>query len=120
MNKHITGHFNHDLYRKIRQAREEAGLEVACLTNKIEDHELIGKEFIDKKTNKRYTVESVHNHWYNGWYEVLIMVDSNHSSRVVFWRNIDCRDEIILSSIDKNREVLYFLNEDGRYVKTYK
>ena len=121
MDKHITsGHFNHDLYIAIRKERERIGLPVACLNVPKKEHELIGREFISKETSKKYTVESVNEHWYEGWYEVLLLVDSHHSSRLVMWRNINCRSEIILTSIDENREELYILDENGRYVKTYK
>lgn len=119
MDKHITkGRFNHDLYIAIRKEREKVGLPVACLNKPILDHELIGREFISKETSKRYTVKSVNEHWYEGWYEILVLEDSHQSSRVVMWRNINCTSEIILTAIDENRAELYILDENGRYVKT--
>lgn len=117
--KHITGHFNHDLYRAIREARKVAGLEVASLNIKQEDHPLIGKKLYSREAYKEYTVVSVHNHWYNGWYEVLLLEDNKQSSRLVMWTNFSCREEIILKSIDENRSELFYIDEKGRYVKSF-
>jgi hypothetical protein len=117
--KHITGYFNHDLYRSIREARKVAGLEVASLNVKIEDHSLIGKKLYSRESYKEYTVVSVHNHWYNGWYEVLLIEDNKKSSRLVMWTNINCKEEIILKAIDENRIELFYINEKGMYIKSF-
>jgi hypothetical protein len=98
-------HFNYEHYRKVREAREKAGLFIACLNKPILEHELIGKKYVDIKQCKTYTVKSVSEHWYNGWYEVFLLEDKNESSRLVFWRNIDCKDEIIVKKINENKEI---------------
>jgi hypothetical protein len=113
----FTWHFNHDLYRKIRKERERLGMDVQSLNIAIKDHELIGKKMYSVESKKEYTVDYVHKHWYNGWYEVLFLVDKNRSHRTVFWKSIDCRDEIILEGIGENREDLLFVDLEGNHVK---
>lgn len=117
--KHITGHFDMGLYFSIRNAREKAGLNVACLNVKVEDHPLIGKRLYGRNANKEYTVVSVNKHWYNGWYEVLLLEDNKKSSRLLIWKNIDCKEESILKSIDENRVDFYNVDKDGRYIKSF-
>ena len=119
MDKHITGHFDHDLYRKIRRERKRLGMTVADLWEGIKNHELIGREFISKESSVRYTVESVEKHWWNGWYEeMIIREDISNKPRFVIWKNISCREETVLNAIDTSRADFFILTEDGRYVKT--
>ena len=117
--KHITGNFNISLYFAIRNARKKVGLNVACLNIKQENHNLIGKKLYSCGAKKEYTVISVSKHWYNGWYEVLLLEDDKKSSRHLIWKNINCKEESILKSIDENRVDFYSVNKGGRYIKSF-
>jgi hypothetical protein len=109
--------FDMDLYFKIRDARKEAGLTVASLSKDVDNHPLVCRKLYSRVKYKEYTIESVKEHWYNGWFEVLLLVDNKGSHRVIFWKSINCKDEIILKNIDKTREEFYYINDKGVYVK---
>lgn len=113
----ITTHFNHDLYRRIREVRKRMGLPVEDLSVELKDHELIGKKMYSTLEECEYTVDTVHKMWYNGWFIVIMAVDSHRSHRTVYWQNIDCRDETVLEGIDESREDLLFIKEGGTYAK---
>lgn len=113
----ITTHFNHDLYRRIREVRKRMGLPVVDLSQEIKDHELIGAKMYSTEEDCHYTVDRVHKMWYEGWFIVIMAVDSNRSHRTVYWQNIDCRDETVLQGIDESREDFLFIDSEGKYVK---
>lgn len=117
MNIRKVSHFNHDLYMRIREVRQRKGLPIADLSVEFKDHELIGQRMYSTSEECEYTVDRVHKMWYNGWFIVIMPVDSKRSHRTVYWQNIDCRDETVLQGIDESREDWLFIKEDGTYAK---
>lgn len=95
-----TARFNFEHYMKVRDARKAKGMPIGYDAN-IPSHEWIGKKFlIDKRI---YTIQSVHKHWLIGYYLALLLVDENHSHRLIAWQDICCHDEVIKLNIEANR-----------------
>lgn len=116
--------FDVDLYIKIRQKRKEIGLpifdDLYPDNGRIYDHQLEGKKLICKSNNNEYYIQSVHKHWYRGWYIVLLIyrlietendifvddiIDGKKYGRshcAIIWQNINCHDEITLKHISEN------------------
>jgi hypothetical protein len=92
-------------YTKILRARNhEFG------DNSPIEHELTGKKiFID---GEERWVESVHKHWFIGYYLVLlyykIMEDGGHSHGVFEYENINSHCPTILEYIEENKERIKF------------
>lgn len=93
---------NHDLYLAVRREREKLGLPVANLNIQLSDHPMLGKK-MKRKDGNVYLVEDVRQHWYEGWYEALL-IQHNGSHCLVFWKSLTCRNEIILEGIDEVHE----------------
>lgn len=101
----MATNFNFDHYRKVREKREQLGMEVADLNKQLEDDPLIGRTIIDTTTNEKYVVDAVNEHWHIGWYKVLTL-NHNGSHRIVFWENISCGEPIIINQINENKQSL--------------
>ena len=117
--------FNHDHYMKVRREREKLGLptfnDLYPENGRVFNHNLEGKKIVRVEDGKEYTIESVHKHWYQGWYICLLVyslseteselltkeiIDGKrygHSHNFIFWENINCQYDIILESIGENR-----------------
>jgi hypothetical protein len=106
------------LYNKIREEREKVGLPVTNIDEDLPNHSLIGKSLYGTDTEKEYVVVSAKKQWENGYYEILLLQDKNNSSRMVYWKSINCKDEIILTAIDKAREAILLITDDG-YSRTF-
>lgn len=50
-----------------------------------ENHELKGKEVIDKESGEKYSIDDVYLHWYYGWYFVASIRDKNNSHSQMRW-----------------------------------
>jgi transposase len=96
----MTEYFNYDHYMAVRCARKKQGLPIE-LTNIKVDHELVGKKLL--KNKEEFTIQSVHQHWYRGWYLVLLVYDKNRSHTPIIWDNICCHDPLILNVIEENK-----------------
>lgn len=97
----MTFHFDH--YRKVREEREKLGLPVAELSVDYEDHDLIGKQLKNQEDGLIYNIDQVSKHWYAGWYVVVLAEESN-SHAMLFWENINCHDETILTTIEETKQ----------------
>ena len=117
--------FNIDHYMKVRKERQKRGLpmfeDLYPDNGRIFDHELEGKKIIRVSDNKEYTIQSVHKHWYEGWYIMILayslsettselltkeIIDGKrygHSHTTLFWENISCHYDIILEGIEENK-----------------
>jgi hypothetical protein len=68
----------------------------------IEDHPLIGKRFLKRESRlptaheKNVTIESVHLHWFCGYYQMAIYVDDNNSHGTVIVKNINSISPVII------------------------
>ena len=118
--------FHVDHYRKVRHERNRLGLPSFCdlypESGRIFDHPLENKKIFNKEKQKEYTIQSVHKHWYHGWYYMVLayslsettselltneIIDGKrygYSHSPLMWENISCIDKIILESIKETRE----------------
>ncbi len=95
--------FNPDLYLAVRRVREERGIPVMEAymfpnSGEIVAHPMKGKRFFDKKSGKIYRIETVHRHWYMGWYEMAVVeCNGSHGTRMI--ANLGCHNDIIVEGI---------------------
>ena len=94
---------------EVRKKRRELGLPVPDWNAELPDHKLLNRKLYKKK-DRLYTIVKVAKHWYSGWYIVLLLVNDEDSSHLIFWENINCEDDLILSQIAEIRQD-YFLKE---------
>jgi len=106
----VTEKFNHDHYRRVREARNDTNLPVGKLNIPLKNHQFVDRKLYDKEENEVYTIESVHKHWYSGWYIVLLIVDCAGSSCLLFWENINCMEELIINGILENNKRYSFID----------
>jgi hypothetical protein len=99
-----------DHYMKVRQKREKD-----CVKSiKIENHPLEGKKIHLNGVNgeREVWVESVHTHWFMGYYLVIlyytIMKNGNHSHGTRIFKNINCHCPPILVDIEENQKTTLF------------
>lgn len=76
----------------------------------IDDHPLTGKQIVrmndDLKTaDKEYIIQSVHLHWYDGYYYVLLIRDNHNSHGCPMWENLNCREQTFIDAINENRRI---------------
>lgn len=117
--------FNHVHYMKVYRARKEKGLpmfdDLYPEHGRIFGHELEGKKIFNNEKQKEYIIQSVHKHWYKGWYYMILaysfsettseflttdIIDGKtygRSHAPLMWENINCIDETILKSIGETR-----------------
>lgn len=75
------------------------------------DSDLKGRTVLACDTRKQYIVDRVFKQWHKGYYIVLALVDDNRSHRMLYWKNINSQDEIIIKSINESVLTLHFVNE---------
>jgi len=102
--------FYSDHYLKVRRYREANGLSTMKDfmfpdNGRIEEHHLVNKEF--EKNGKRYVIESVHKHWYMGWYELAVARQVGTKSHGTFMiKSYNCKMDVILEAVQENeREI---------------
>lgn len=102
--------FYSDHYQKVKRYRESIGLTtykdfMFPDNGNIVDHILLNKEF--EKNGKRFVVESVHKHWYMGWYELAVARQVGTKSHGTFMiKSHNCKMDVILEAIEENeREI---------------
>lgn len=116
--------FNEKHYMKVRNARKEKGLpmfdDYYPESGRIFNHELENRKLINKEKNKEYTIQSVHKHWYHGWYYMLLIYRLYETNEVMatdeingklygrshcslIWENISCTNDITVNSILENK-----------------
>jgi len=117
--------FNEEHYRKVREARQRLNLpsfsDFFPENGKVFGHELEGKKLRHVETGKVIYIQSVHKHWYKGWYYALLVytlyktnnedfvtdvVDGEKFGRshgLKFWENISSIDSTVLKIISKVR-----------------
>ena len=119
--------FDEKLYMKVRKARKEKNLpmfnDYYPENGRILNHELENKKIFNTETNTEYIIQSVHKHWYRGWYYVLLVYRLYETNKLMAtdeidgklygrshctlsWENISCVNDIVIDSIHKNR-ILY-------------
>lgn len=62
---------------------------------------LLGRKIIHKQ--EVYTVVEELEHWFCGWYKVLVLKDKCKSGCLVMWENISSCCDIILQQIEQNK-----------------
>lgn len=124
--------FHEDHYRKVRQERNRRGLpdfsDLYPENGRIFGHILEGKKLFNKEKQKEYTIQSVHKHWYRGWYYMILtyslsettselltdeIIDGKrygHSHAPLMWENISCIDNTIINCINDCRTKYEFIN----------
>lgn len=104
-----------DHYMKILRKRtklDENGF-VEHKDTKI-DHPLTGKKIrlVEDGVKREVWVESVHKHWYWGYYLVIlfytVMDNGGHSHGTRIFENINCHFPTILDDIEENRKNIEF------------
>lgn len=80
-------------------------------SGRIFGHKLEGVKIHDKTGNRYVTVESVHKHWYKGWYYVILYYteyehfgEIHKSHGTLTYQNISCTDSTILECIQSANE----------------
>lgn len=117
--------FNEKHYLKILRERDKMRLpsfnDIYPENGRIFNHELENRKIKNIENGKEYIIQSVHKHWYHGWYYMILayslcetkselltteIIDGKSYSRshiTIFWENISCINEVILESITENR-----------------
>jgi len=117
--------FHDDHYSKVRRARAKLNLpefnDLYPEHGRIFDHPLEGKKIFNKIKQKEYIIQSVHKHWYKGWYYMILayhfsettsellttdIIDGKtygRSHAPLFWENISCIDKTMLKCIEETR-----------------
>jgi hypothetical protein len=85
-----------DLFYEVWKLRKEHLTSV-----KLEDHPLVGKKIFDYHKNEELNIESVHKHWYGGWY-IVLLVEHNKSHGQVLFQNISCLHPVIIEDIEES------------------
>jgi len=118
--------FNADLYAQIHNLREQK--EGYCFklalglgpNGLVRNHPLVGRcverteddEFNEENhKGKRYVIESVHIHYWGGYYLVLLIKDQYGSHTQLFFENINCEDEIIIDILNEQKQKFRLLEE---------
>lgn len=98
--------FFSDHYMKVRRAREKDCVK----STEVENHPLVGKKIIitNDEDGREVWVESVHKHWYMGYYLVAlyytIMDNGGHSHGTRAFENINCHCPCMLDDIEENQK----------------
>ena len=117
--------FNEKLYLKVLKERDRLGLpsfdDIYPESGRIFNHELENRKIKNVENGKEYTIQSVHKHWYHGWYYMILAcslyktksdllktdtIDGKGYARShvsILWENISCINDSILESIAENR-----------------
>lgn len=125
--------FNEKHYLKVLRERHKIGLssfnDIYPENGRIFNHELENKKIKNIENGEEYTIQSIHKHWYHGWYYMILVyilcetksdllkteiIDGKSYSRShapIFWENISCINEVILESIAENRTKYILINE---------
>jgi hypothetical protein len=125
----IHENFDHNLYmriRKSRRLRNEIAGEIIYPTfeNLYPDggrqygHEWEGAKLYDHKKKRTVTIDTVHHHWYHGWFVmVLFYTEYKHLGEIkrshgqLSLKNISCKNETILKGIAKDSANYSFVKE---------
>jgi len=103
--------FNYDLYQKVRQERRKLGLSVSELQIELNNHHLIGKKLINKETNKIYAIEGVFKEFCFGWFIKFLVRGENDSHAVIYYENINCKEQAFVDKIKENFDKYEILME---------
>jgi hypothetical protein len=80
----------------------------------LNNHQLIGKQFVDSLDNRTYTIKTINKQWYRGWALLAVAVavadDVTGSSRAVLVENLSCHNEDYLKQIKEFKETCTFIN----------
>jgi len=87
-------------YWKVKRAREKLGLKTSDDV-KIVYPPLLGRQFLNKKNNKIYTVQEIKHEWYMGGFVIRIVIENNGSHGARYIENHGCICEHIQNSIDE-------------------
>ncbi len=118
----IDSSFNWEHYNKVYSARNAANKNAGRVIypmfedlypekGRVFNHVLEGRKIYDKEKNRYITVQSVHKHWYGGWYYMLLFyteyehlgkIEKSHGT--LFFKNINCEKEAILNAIKRANE----------------
>ena len=93
---------NNDLYYEVRKERERLGMPNDSLNIVLDDYPLVGKRIRNNETDKIYVIEQANKHWYVGWY-IGLLIEQNGSHAFIWYENIDCWNDIVVDSIEKNK-----------------
>ena len=93
---------NLDLYREVRNERKRLGTPNHSHNIVLEDHPLVGKRIQNNKTGKIYNIQQANKQWYAEWY-IGLLIEQNESMAFIWHENIDCWNDIVVDSIEKNK-----------------
>jgi hypothetical protein len=107
--------FDHNHYSRVYSYRTNKGENLKHTEDNVtemEDFQVKENTPIYDSQKDRYIyIQSVHKHWNRGWYYVILyytfyknLGNISKSHGVLYIRNINCHDKIILNSIKKNSE----------------
>lgn len=81
-----------DKYMEWRRANDQVG---TYPDRSIKDHPLLGKRF--ERNGTIYIVESVHKHWWGGYYEhAVLLMEGTKSHGTATIKNINSINEVIV------------------------
>jgi hypothetical protein len=118
----IYDNFDMELYKRIRNARQTrndlAGEIIYPMfedlfpeNGRIFGHEWEEQKMYDIQKDRYITIQSVHRHWYCGWYKVVLyyteylhLGEIKKSHGTLCYENENCTEEIVLENIRENRE----------------
>lgn len=73
-------------------------------------HPLLGKKIHDLEDDRILIIESVHTHWYFGFYKCLVYrMEGTRSHGTLIYENINCYDETVLEILEENKDKFVFL-----------
>jgi hypothetical protein len=103
--------FNHDLYYEVRNERKRLNIDNHSLNIVLEDYPLVGRKIKNNETGKIYNIEQANRHWHGGWY-IGLLIEQNKSHAFIWFENIDCWNNIVVNSIEKNKTKYTLLEEN--------
>jgi hypothetical protein len=98
----IYENFDMELYQRIRKDLYPEG-------GRIFGHEWEEQKMYDTKKDRYVTIQSVHRHWYQGWYKVILYYteyvhfgEVKKSHGTLWYENENCTNEMVLKNIREN------------------
>jgi hypothetical protein len=68
-------------------------------------HQYQDLKLVERKSGKKYVVDSVHKQHFMGYYIMLLVREEGSNSHgVVYWENITCKDPNILEGIEQTHQ----------------
>lgn len=101
---------NLDLHYEVRNERKRLNINNHTLNIVIENYPLIGRKIRKEETGVVYNIEQANKHWYCGWY-IGLLIECDGSHAFIWYENIDCWNDIVVNSIEKNKTKYTLIEE---------